>query len=103
MPTHTAHFWVGLAVLDTECKFICIGGTALLTEPYQPNEETRVQGFSDTLVFATMAVPSSSAGLLVNETGWEIVNFTAIAFVTIALIAGLWLVSRPPTLFSAAT
>lgn len=39
--------------------------------------------------FATMAVSSSSAGVLVNARGWQIVNYTAIPFVTIALIAAL--------------
>ena len=86
-----AHFWFALVVLGMGWNFMFIGGTALLTETYQPHEKTRVQGFNDMLVFATMAVSSSSAGVLVNAKGWEIVNYAAIPFITIALIAALWL------------
>ena len=43
------------------------------------------------LTFATMAVSSSSAGVLVDTKGWEIVNYAAIPFVTIALVAAIWL------------
>lgn len=88
------HFWCALVVLGTGWNFMFIGGTALLTETYQPHEKTRVQGFNDMLVFATMAVSSSSAGVLVNAKGWEIVNYAAIPFVTVALIAALWLMMR---------
>ena len=88
------HFWVALVVLGIGWNFMFIGGTALLTETYQPQEKSRVQGFNDMLVFATMAVSSSSAGVLVNAKGWEIVNYAAIPFITIALIAALWLALR---------
>jgi MFS family permease len=88
------HFWTALVVLGIGWNFMFIGGTALLTETYQPQEKSRVQGFNDMLVFATMAVSSSSAGVLVNVKGWEIVNYAAIPFVTVALIAALWLMLR---------
>jgi len=97
-----AHFWFGLVVLGVGWNFMFIGATALLTETYRPHEKTRVQGFNDMLVFATMAVSSSSAGVLVNARGWEIVNYTAIPFVAVALIATLWLATRPPTPAAAA-
>jgi MFS family permease len=88
------HFWTALVVLGVGWNFMFIGGTALLTETYAPQEKSRVQGFNDMLVFATMAVSSSSAGVLVNVKGWEIVNYAAIPFVTAALVAALWLMLR---------
>ncbi len=88
------HFWFALVVLGTGWNFMFIGGTALLTETYQPHEKTRVQGFNDMMIFATMAVSSSSAGVLVNAKGWEIVNYAAMPFITIALIGALWLTMR---------
>ena len=88
------HFWFALVVLGTGWNFMFIGGTALLTESYLPHEKTRVQGFNDMMIFATMAVSSSSAGVLVNAKGWEIVNYAAVPFVTVALIAAIWLASR---------
>ena len=89
-----SHFWFALVVLGIGWNFMFIGGTALLTETYLPHEKTRVQGFNDMLVFATMAVSSSSAGVLVNAKGWEIVNYAAIPFIAIALIAAIWLMMR---------
>lgn len=91
-----SHFWFALVVLGIGWNFMFIGGTALLTETYLPQEKNRVQGFNDMLVFATMAVSSSSAGVLVNVKGWEIVNYAAIPFITIALVAAVWLLMRQP-------
>lgn len=88
------HFWFALVTLGIGWNFMFIGGTTLLTETYQAHEKTRVQGFNDMMVFATMAVSSSSAGVLVNVKGWDIVNYTAIPFVTIALVAAGWLIFR---------
>ena len=62
-----------------------------------------MQGLNDMLILTTMALSSPSAGVLANAKGWEIANYAAIPFVTIALIAALWLVSRPRTLVSATT
>ncbi len=89
------HFWFGLVVLGVGWNFMFIGGTALLTETYEPHEKTRVQGFNDMLIFATMAVSSSSAGFLVNARGWEMVNYTALPFIGVALCGLIWLGLRP--------
>lgn len=89
-----SHFWFALVTLGIGWNFMFIGGTALLTETYQPHEKTRVQGFNDMMIFATMAVSSSSAGVLVNARGWEIVNYTAIPFIGIALMAAGWLLTQ---------
>jgi MFS family permease len=88
-----AHFWFGLFALGVGWNFMFIGGTTLLTETYEPHEKTRVQGFNDMLVFATMAVSASSAGFLVNARGWEMVNYTALPAITLALIASILLMS----------
>ncbi len=96
-----AHFWFGLVVLGVGWNFMFIGGTTLLTETYEPHEKTRVQGFNDMLVFATMAVSSSSAGLLVNARGWEMVNYSALPAIAIAFFAAsalLWANSRQKVL-----
>ncbi len=90
-----SHFWFALVVIGIGWNFMFIGGTALLTETYESHEKTRVQGFNDMLVFATMAVSSSSAGVLVNANGWQTVNYTAIPFIAAALLAALWLACRP--------
>ncbi len=89
-----AHFWFALVTLGVGWNFMFIGGTTLLTETYQPHEKSRVQGFNDMLIFATMAVSSSSAGVLVNAKGWETVNYTAVPFIAVALLAAMWLAFR---------
>ncbi|MCS6997313.1 MAG: MFS transporter [Casimicrobiaceae bacterium] len=89
--TTVAHFWVGLFLLGVGWNFLFVGGTTLLTETYTSAEKTRVQGFNDMLIFATMAVSSSSAGLLVNARGWEMVNYTALPAIALVALALLWL------------
>ena len=89
------HVWFALVTLGVGWNFMFIGGTSLLTETYEAHEKTRVQGFNDMLVFATMALSSSSAGVLVNARGWETVNYTALPFIAIALCAAVWLALRP--------
>ena len=92
--TSVSHFWFALVALGIGWNFMFIGGTTLLTETYESHEKTRVQGFNDMLVFATMAVSSSSAGVLVNAEGWETVNYTALPFIALALGAAVWLAFR---------
>jgi predicted MFS family arabinose efflux permease len=89
--TSVSTFWFGLFVLGVGWNFMYIGGTTLLTETYRPSEKNKVQGFNDALVFATMAVSSSSSGVLVNTAGWLKLNYVAVPFVAIALIAIVWL------------
>jgi predicted MFS family arabinose efflux permease len=84
-------FWFGLFVLGVGWNFMYIGGTNLLTECYRPQEKNKVQGFNDALVFATMAVSSSSSGVLVNSAGWLRLNHVAIPFIMCALAAVVWL------------
>ena len=94
--TDVWHFWFALVTLGVGWNFMFIGGTTLLTETYEAHEKSRVQGFNDMLIFATMAVSSSSAGVLVNAKGWETVNYTALPFIAIALCAALWLAFQRP-------
>jgi MFS family permease len=89
--TQISTFWLGLFVLGVGWNFMYIGGTTLLTECYRPSEKNKVQGFNDALVFATMAVSASSSGVLVNTAGWLRLNHVAIPFVTLSLVAVVWL------------
>ncbi len=84
--TEVATFWFGLFVLGVGWNFMYIGGTTLLTESYRPSEKNKAQGLNDALVFATMAVSSSSSGVLVNTAGWLKLNLVAIPFIACALL-----------------
>lgn len=68
------HFLAALFVLGVGWNFLYIGGTALFTEAYRPEEKTRAQAALDTTVFATMAVTSFSSGALVTSQGWTWIN-----------------------------
>jgi MFS family permease len=85
------HFLVALAVLGVGWNFMYTGGTALLTESYEPQEKAKVQGANDFAVFATMAVSSASAGALVSTTGWERMNVGALPVLLVVLAAVAWL------------
>jgi MFS family permease len=68
------HFLVALFVLGVGWNFLYIGGTALFTDAYRPEEKTRAQAALDTTVFATMAITSFSSGALVTSQGWTWIN-----------------------------
>jgi len=95
--TTVTHFWIGLVVLGVAWNFLFVGGTALLADTAEAHERPRVQGFNDMLVFATMAVSSSSAGLLVNVRGWEMVNYTALPALAIIASGLMWMRWRDST------
>ncbi len=92
--TEISTFWFGLFVLGVGWNFMYIGGTTLLTETYRASEKNKVQGFNDALVFATMAVSSSSSGVLVNGAGWMKLNYVELPFVVAAMLAVGWLMWR---------
>ena len=86
-----AHFLLALVVLGVGWNFMYIGGTALLTEAYRPEEKARVQGINDFIVFATMAVSSISSGALVSTAGWETMNRAVLPFLAVIAAGALWL------------
>lgn len=81
------HFLSGLVLLGVGWNFLFVGGTALLTEAYQPSERAKTQAAHDFLMFGVVSVASFSAGGLLNGWGWESVNITALPFLAMALAA----------------
>ncbi|MEZ5658802.1 MAG: hypothetical protein R3E83_09785 [Burkholderiaceae bacterium] len=80
----------------------CTGGSTLLTQSYRPQEKNRVQGFMDSVVFATMISTSASSGVLLFVNGWGIINLVSLPFVLICVFASAWLASRHGWRFGAA-
>ena len=89
-----ANFWWSLVLLGLGWNFMFVGGSTLLTECYQPSEKARAQGLHDLLVFCTTATSSFASGLLLKANGWAILNYVAMPFLCIAVIAIGWLVMR---------
>jgi MFS family permease len=69
-----------------------VGGSALLTECHTPAERAKTQAANDFMVFGTMAISSTSSGLLLHQSGWHAVNYGSIPFLLLATGATLWLI-----------
>ncbi len=87
-------FVIALFTLGVGWNFLFIGGTALVTQAYRPEEKTRAQAAMDTIIFSTMAITSFSSGALVTTQGWRWLNWGSI--VPVVLIGGalLWYTGR---------
>jgi MFS family permease len=89
--TSVMHFWWALLLLGVGWNFLYIGGTALLTETYQPEEKAKVQGGNDFLIFVVQGVTSLSSGVLITSQGWQTVNYWALPAVAVtALTTAVW-------------
>jgi MFS family permease len=85
-----AQFWWSLVLLGAGWNFLYIGGTALLTETYRPEEMAKAQGANDQAIFVMMALSSFTSGLTVTAAGWERVNLYALPMVAAVALAILW-------------
>ncbi|HEX2651733.1 MAG TPA: MFS transporter [Burkholderiales bacterium] len=85
-----ANFWWALVLLGVGWNFLYIGGTALLTETYRPEERATAQGANETAVFVMMVVSSLASGMIVTGSGWEKVNLAALPLIVIAIAAITW-------------
>ena len=88
------HFWVALVLLGIGWNFLYIGGTTLLTDACSPAERAKTQGANDSIIFLTMMITSFGSGVLIDAKGWEVLNWLALPFITVAAAAVLWLLAR---------
>jgi len=89
--TDLMHFWLAMFILGIAWNFMYVGASALLTECHTPAERAKTQAANDFLIFLTMAVSSTSSGLLLSKSGWHAVNWGSLPFLAIATGAMLWL------------
>ncbi|HZN85621.1 MAG TPA: MFS transporter [Burkholderiales bacterium] len=85
-----AQFWWSLVLLGVGWNFLYVGGTALLTETYRPEEMAKAQGANEQAIFVMMAISSFTSGLTVTAAGWERVNLYALPMVAAVALAILW-------------
>ena len=76
-----------LVLLGVGWNFLFVGGTALLTESYRPEEKAKVQALNEFLVWGTVACTSLSAGALHNASGWSAINLAATLPLAAVLLA----------------
>jgi MFS family permease len=83
---HLIHYWSSLVVLGVGWNFLFVGGTTLLTKTYQPAERFKAQAFNDFTVYGFQATASLSAGAIIFNAGWEVVNLITLPWLLISLI-----------------
>ena len=88
------HFWLSLVLLGVGWNFMYVGGTALLTETYRPEEKAKAQGTNDMCIFVMMVISSLTSGVLVTGAGWEKVNLFALPLLGVVFAAALWISFR---------
>jgi MFS family permease len=81
------NFWVALILLGIGWNFGFIGATAMLTETYRPEEQARVQGLNDFLVFGFVAIASLLSGQVFATVGWAPLNWMALPIIGICALA----------------
>lgn len=86
-----SHFWWAMLIQGVGWNFLYVSGTTLVTESYQPAEKAKAQGANDVAIFLTMVVSSFSSGMLLENNGWQTLNYLALPLVTVAGGAILWL------------
>jgi MFS family permease len=84
-------FLIALAALGVGWNFLFVGGTALFTEAYRPEEKTTAQAAMDTTIFSTMTLTSLGSGALVTTQGWTWLNLGSIVPVLLTAAALAWL------------
>ncbi len=84
-------FWSSLVLLGLGWNFMFVGGSALLTECYGPEERAKVQALNEFLIFATVSCTALLSGMLFNALGWAAVNMAVVVPVLLALSSVLWL------------
>jgi MFS family permease len=89
-----ANFWWSLVLLGVGWNFVFISATALLTETYHPAEKAKAQGVNDLVIFVTMATSSFSSGMILERSGWQVLNYAAIPFVVAIGVAVAWLAMK---------
>jgi MFS family permease len=85
-----SQFWLSLVLLGVGWNFLYVGGTALLTQTYRPEEMAKAQGANEQAIFIMMAISSFTSGLTVTAAGWERVNLFALPMVAVVALAIVW-------------
>jgi predicted MFS family arabinose efflux permease len=88
-----AHFAVGLVLLGLGWNFGFVGGTAMVTECYRPEEKNKVQAVNDFAIFFTVALASIASGKLLDQVGWSAVNWAMFPLVGLCLAGLLWIMA----------
>ena len=85
------NFYLALVALGLGWNFGFIGATSLLGTTHTSEDQAKVQGLNDFLVFGLVTVASFSSGALLHVYGWTTVQLAMVPALAIAGAAVLWL------------
>jgi len=88
------HYWGALVLLGLGWNFLFIGGTTLLTRSYRPAERFKAQAVNDFTIFGVQAAASISAGAVLFQAGWRVVNLVTLPALLALFVALLALRGR---------
>lgn len=88
------HYWGALVLLGLGWNLLFVAGTTLLTQSYHPAERYRAQAVNDFMIFGTQAFASLTAGAVIVQASWEILNLISLPFLLLLLAAILVLRHR---------
>ena len=85
-----ANFAAGLILLGLGWNFAFIGATTMVTDCYRPSERNKVQAVNDFCIFLTVAIASLSSGRLLDQWGWDAVNYAIFPMAGLAMLLLFW-------------
>lgn len=91
-----SRFVLALFVLGVGWNFMFIGATALLTACHRPEEKAKVQGFNDFLLFTSVGLSATAAGLLHDIVGWQTLNLLLLPVPALVMLLVLASFRRQP-------
>jgi MFS family permease len=89
-----AFFWFALVLLGLGWNFLYVGGTALLTTTYRPEERAKSQGFNDLVVYAAITLAALATGEIDTLWGWRGINLSAAPAIAVVTGCVAWLAAR---------
>ncbi len=87
------HYWGALVLLGVGWSFLFVGATLLLTHSYRPAERFKAQAANDFIIFGVQAVASLSAGAVLYNADWDLLNLIVVPFLGLVLV-GVFLLRR---------
>ncbi len=79
-------YMVELGLSGIAWNFIFNGGTLLLTDTYPNAARARAQGLNSLFVYSANVLASFMAGVLLETSGWQMVNFVCLPLLACALL-----------------
>ena len=84
------NFAAGLILLGLGWNFAFIGATTMVTDCYRSAERNKVQAVNDFCIFLTVALASLSSGRLLDQWGWDAVNYAVFPMAGLAMLLLFW-------------